>query len=218
MNRKPAVLGALTGFLLLILALQVMGLMDGVNTYVDAHLPASSSPGVRILTDTAEMVFFALIAIFFIILDIRERRHLSYTTLKFILSAVLVLMTVALLKALLQTPRPGEEELSLPLLLALKNVDYFAFPSGHTARASVLASYLQERFPRYAPLWWAYAVGIALTRLILRVHWFGDVLFSLLLGPWAYLLLDVTAPRWLLIYRKVVKSLRLEVFDVEQSP
>ncbi|MBP1913022.1 phosphatase PAP2 family protein [Thermococcus stetteri] len=218
MDRKPAVLGALTGFLLLILALQVMGLMDGVNTYVDSHLPLLSSPWVRVLTDTAGMAFFGLVAVLFIILDIREKRRLSYPTLKFLLSAFLALVAVASLKALLQTPRPGEEMLSPPLLLALKNVDYFAFPSGHTARASVLASYLQERSPRYAPLWWAYAVGIALTRLLLHVHWFGDVLFSLLLGPWAYLLLDVTGPYWLPIYRKVVKSLRLEVFDVERSP
>jgi membrane-associated phospholipid phosphatase len=217
MEKKLVSFYVLTGLLLALLLLQVLGFMRGLNAYVDAHLLTLSSPWVRILTDTAGMAAFALFTVFFIILDIWKKRRLSYPTLKFIFSAFLAMITVAFLKALLQTPRPGERELSLPLLLALRNVDYFAFPSGHTARASVLASYLQERFPGYAPLWWAYAVGIALTRLFLHVHWFSDVFFGLLLGPWAYLLLDVTASRWLPIYRKTIKSLGLEVFDVERS-
>ncbi|WCN28720.1 phosphatase PAP2 family protein [Thermococcus kodakarensis] len=161
------------------------------------------------------MAAFLIVVLFFAALDVRKTGHLSYPTVRLVLSGIITLGIVAILKSTFQTPRPNEAEVSLPFLMALKNVDYFAFPSGHTARASVLASYLQERSPRYAPLWWAYAVGIALTRLLLHVHWLGDVLFSLLLGSWAYLLVDLTRDSWLPVYQKTVKLLGLEVFDVE---
>lgn len=215
MENRKLLFYVLSGLLLMIFLLQMAEYMDEINTRVDSTLPYTSSFPIVLLTETAGMAAFLIVVLFFAALDVGKTGHLSYPTVRLILSSIIALGIVVILKSTFQTPRPNEAEVSLPFLMALKNVDYFAFPSGHTARASVLASYLQERFPRYAPFWWAYAVGIALTRLLLHVHWFGDVLFSLLLGPWAYLLVDLTRETWLSIYRKTVKLLGLEVFDVE---
>lgn len=215
MENRELLFYVLSGLLLMIFFLQVAGYMDEINTRVDSTLPHTSSFPIVLLTETAGMAAFLIVVLFFAALDVRKTGHLSYPTVRLVLSGIITLGIVAILKSTFQTPRPNEAEVSLPFLMALKNVDYFAFPSGHTARASVLASYLQERSPRYAPLWWAYAVGIALTRLLLHVHWLGDVLFSLLLGSWAYLLVDLTRDSWLPVYQKTVKLLGLEVFDVE---
>lgn len=173
MENRELLFYVLSGLLLMIFFLQVAGYMDEINTRVDSTLPHTSSFPIVLLTETAGMAAFLIVVLFFAALDVRKTGHLSYPTVRLVLSGIITLGIVAILKSTFQTPRPNEAEVSLPFLMALKNVDYFAFPSGHTARASVLASYLQERSPRYAPLWWAYAVGIALTRLLLHVHWLG---------------------------------------------
>jgi undecaprenyl-diphosphatase len=122
---------------------------------------------------------------------------------------------VGLLKVLIGVPRPGEAQVHWSLFESIKNADYFAFPSGHTARAAVLAYFLSRRWKRFWPLWWGWAAAIALSRLLLHVHWFSDVVFALMLGPWVGMLLVLTEERWLPYYRALITALKLGVLDVE---
>ncbi|AAL80164.1 phosphatase PAP2 family protein [Pyrococcus furiosus DSM 3638] len=180
-------LAILTAILLTIFALQVLGAFNGINSLIDSsiNLPTYFP---SLLTRTADSLSIAVLAGIIVTYEMKKHRKISLETKTLILSLILGTVIVGGLKATLQVPRPGNPGTKVPLIKAILQADKFAFPSGHTARASILAMYLSREFPRYRILWWAWAVGIALTRLILHVHWFSDVLFSLFLGPWVYLL------------------------------
>jgi undecaprenyl-diphosphatase len=60
--------------------------------------------------------------------------------------------------------------------------DRFSFPSGHTLHAVAFAVLLSAYYPPLTPLLWAYAVLIALARVVLGVHYPSDVLVGALLG------------------------------------
>ena len=60
--------------------------------------------------------------------------------------------------------------------------DRFSFPSGHTLHAVAFAVLLSAYYPALAPLLWAYAVMVALARVVLGVHYPSDVLVGALLG------------------------------------
>lgn len=88
------------------------------------------------------------------------------------------------LKQLMERPRPGQEGLLLPT--------DFAFPSGHAAQATLLYGALvlllwrQTRSPAAraaAVVTASVAVGlVAGSRLVLRAHWFSDVLAGVAVG------------------------------------
>ncbi|WP_456398640.1 phosphatase PAP2 family protein [Palaeococcus sp. (in: euryarchaeotes)] len=196
------------------IAVEWMGLFNGINAYVYAHTPSITTPWVSILTKSAGFGAFGLYVLLFLAWDLRERR-LNFLTLNFILSLFIGMFFVMVLKALTAVPRPNEAYLNLSLAQALLNADYFAFPSGHATRASILACFLGERFPKYKPLWWLYAILIAFLRLLLHVHWFSDVLFALVLGLWISVIVESTAKLWLPIYNSIMQKLRLGVFRVE---
>jgi len=205
---------ALTTALLVTLILQLIGAFNGVNEWINSALPGG---GVltSIFTDTASLALTALYLLLFALWDFMERRRLSRFTLELTVGLFLSMVVVALLKVLIGEPRPGEEAVHWSLLESIKNLDYFAFPSGHTARAFVLAYFLSRRWKKLWPLWWGWAFSIGLSRLLLHAHWFSDVLFSAFLGPWVALLVEMTEDWWLPYYRAVVNSLKLGVFDVE---
>ncbi|AEH23929.1 membrane-associated phosphatase [Pyrococcus yayanosii CH1] len=191
------------------------GAFKGINDIIYAHTPLVSSSWVVMITDSASLAAFVVYLILFLAWDFKRCGKLSRLILNFAISLALGMAVVVVLKALTEVPRPNEFPLSLPFIQALLNADYFAFPSGHTARAAILAYFLSRRFPKYAPIWWIYAVLIALSRLLLHVHWFSDVLFSLLLGPWTFMLVELTESFWLPIYSSIIRKLGLEVFAVE---
>lgn len=60
--------------------------------------------------------------------------------------------------------------------------DEFSFPSGHTAAACVFATMLLFFYPFGAPLAYALAVLIGLSRVVLGVHYPSDILAGALLG------------------------------------
>jgi len=160
-----------------ILLLQTFGAFDGLNRWVNSTLPLVDTPPVNFLTALGGDLFlipFAALAVYF---DWRGKGTISRKTLAFLLAVVVGLATVGGLKLLFAEPRPRPE------------YGTYAFPSGHTFRAAIIASYVSDRWRKYAFIACIYAVTVALTRLLLHVHWFSDVLFSLFFAPWLYLLL-----------------------------
>lgn len=59
---------------------------------------------------------------------------------------------------------------------------YHSFPSGHTSAAFALATVLADRYPRWAPLWYAAAVGVGLSRIYTEAHWPTDVVAGAAVG------------------------------------
>ena len=58
----------------------------------------------------------------------------------------------------------------------------WSFPSAHSAMAMVGAASMSVLLPSLTPLWWTIAGLIALSRVVLGMHYLGDVLFGVLLG------------------------------------
>ena len=213
MERKHA-FWLLTAALLILLALQITGAFDGINRAVDSTLPHSGS-AVLLFTETGSLVAVTLYILAMFLLDLRSERHLDRITLDASIAFFLSMVLVAVMKVAFAVPRPGGEEISGGLVELLRNIEWLAFPSGHTARAFVLAYFLAKRWKKFWPLWWGWALGIGISRLFLHAHWFSDVLFSAFLGPWVALLVELTEEWWLPHYRAVVNALKLEVLDVE---
>jgi len=204
----------LTGVLALLLTLQITGAFSGIDNAINSTLPRGGS-FIGLLTDTASFTLTVIYLTLFALWDFKEAGKLRTFTLELTASIVVSMVIVGLLKVLVGGPRPGEAHVNWGLLESIKNADYFSFPSGHTARASLFAYFLTKRWGRLWPLWWGWAVVVGLTRLLLHVHWFSDVLFAAFLGPWVGLLIELTAEWWLPYYRAIVNALKLGVLDVE---
>lgn len=62
--------------------------------------------------------------------------------------------------------------------------DQFSFPSGHTMTAFAVATPVAAQFPEAAAGVWFCAVSIAISRIVLGMHFFSDVLAGAALGWW----------------------------------
>ncbi|WP_298441070.1 phosphatase PAP2 family protein [uncultured Ferrimonas sp.] len=60
--------------------------------------------------------------------------------------------------------------------------DKFSLPSGHCAAAFVFASVLSWYWPPLTPLAYGWAAAVGFSRVVLGVHYLGDVLVGALLG------------------------------------
>lgn len=60
--------------------------------------------------------------------------------------------------------------------------DLFSFPSGHALHACAYAALLSGAFPALAPWLWSFAALVALSRVVLGVHFPSDVLAGAAIG------------------------------------
>ena len=60
--------------------------------------------------------------------------------------------------------------------------DKFSLPSGHSAGAFLVAIILTHYFPDFVGLWFAWASGVAASRVVLGVHFPADVVLGALMG------------------------------------
>lgn len=86
---------------------------------------------------------------------------------------MLALNTVV--KNVFRRPRPS-----------VKAIDHapttFSMPSAHTSMAMVGAATMSVILPALTPLWWIVAAGLAVSRVMLGMHYLADVLVGALLG------------------------------------
>jgi undecaprenyl-diphosphatase len=71
--------------------------------------------------------------------------------------------------------------------------DRFSFPSGHSMTAFAVATSLAAFYPVLLPALLACAFSVALSRILLGMHFLSDVLAGAALGAW----LGCAAARWL---------------------
>lgn len=87
------------------------------------------------------------------------------------------------LKRLSKRPRPLSRERALATAVA--PLDEFSFPSGHTLHAVGFTLVLVQHYPESALLLWPLCAAIALSRVVLGLHYPSDVLAAIGLG-WAF--------------------------------
>jgi membrane-associated phospholipid phosphatase len=64
----------------------------------------------------------------------------------------------------------------------LMNTQHDSFPSGHSQTIFCVATVLSAAWPAFAPLWFALAIYLALTRAVLTSHFLSDVAMGAALG------------------------------------
>jgi len=84
------------------------------------------------------------------------------------------------LKNTIRRPRPASTILGLQA--KHKASDKFSLPSGHTAAAFLFATLLSFYYPTWIFLFFSVASMIALTRVVLGVHYPSDIAAGILLG------------------------------------
>ena len=70
-----------------------------------------------------------------------------------------------------------------------------SFPSGHASAATVAAAAFTAKSPRFAPLWWALAGVVGLSRVHVRIHHMSDIVGGIATG----------AVLWRLIGRRILR-------------
>lgn len=119
------------------------------------------------------------IAILLFVLATRRRgtARLVIAVLATVLAAQLA---TDLLKILVARPRPY---LVMSDIIRYGRLEpTFSFPSAHASRSFASAAVLSAGLKRWRPLWYAIAISIALSRIVLGVHFPTDVIFGALLG------------------------------------
>jgi undecaprenyl-diphosphatase len=95
-------------------------------------------------------------------------------------AAAVSIVAFTVLKHVFQRPRPCEVE-PHPLF-RVRPPDRFSFPSGHTMAAFAACTVLALQFPVLAPVCGLLACAIALSRVVLGLHYVSDVVVGALLG------------------------------------
>lgn len=115
----------------------------------------------------------------------RLRDYPQQFAVNFLLALLLDLVVVGLLKVLFQRKRPAYNEMDM---FATVSVDNFSFPSGHATRVSMIAALftLITSNVLHRVIVNAWAIIVAVSRVMLGRHHVSDVLFGAVIGLLQY--------------------------------
>ncbi|WP_413772350.1 phosphatase PAP2 family protein [Psychrobacter sp. FDAARGOS_221] len=96
---------------------------------------------------------------------------------------VISLSGLAIYKLLkVKTVRPRPYQVHQVIVLGERPLDVFSFPSGHTLQAVLFTSTLGSYFPELLPIMLPFALLVALSRMVLGLHYPTDVLIGACIG------------------------------------
>lgn len=136
-----------------------------------------ATPLARALSRSGEGLLHLLVPVAVWWLEIPGLNHLiALTLVAFALERVLHWR----LKNTLKRPRPQH---AIPGLRSLGHAsNQFSFPSGHSSRAFLLATVMLIIYGTPALIMYAWASAVALSRVVLGVHYPGDILAGAVVG------------------------------------
>ncbi len=201
--------GGFIGCLLLTVGISAaLPLWQPLDTLVFEHVQTLQTPvltdiftAITRIGDAQPMLILALLLALFITLDqLRSAEGFSLKNPKalistglFVVLAIALERTTALMKTLFALPRPP-----------LTTEPSFAYPSGHSSFTIFIGLWLGWYFARFVPERWRYwlwslglmlALAMAESRLYLFKHWLSDVAGGLALGATFFI-------GWLLVERR----------------
>ncbi|MFT4822460.1 MAG: undecaprenyl-diphosphatase [Halioglobus sp.] len=106
--------------------------------------------------------------------------HLSQFCLTLTLAITCERALYWVLKNSLKRRRPQEFEPSFRSLITPS--DQFSFPSGHSSAAFLLATVLAVTYPGPVFVLYLWAIGVAVSRVLLGVHFPGDAIAGAIMG------------------------------------
>ncbi len=100
------------------------------------------------------------------------------------LSTIIVSLTgLAIYKLLkVKTVRPRPYQVHQVIVLGERPLDVFSFPSGHTLQAVLFTATIGSHFPILLPIMIPFALLVALSRMVLGLHYPTDVLIGASIG------------------------------------
>ncbi|WP_296403701.1 phosphatase PAP2 family protein [Psychrobacter sp.] len=105
--------------------------------------------------------------------------------------AILPLMTTLLISGLglavykilkVKTVRPRPYQVHQVIVLGERPLDVFSFPSGHTLQAVLFTTMLGGYFPELLPIMIPFTILVALSRMVLGLHYPTDVFIGACIG------------------------------------
>lgn len=122
-------------------------------------------------------VFWYVLMGLLVLLDgmggLRASAHMAAT-------GVVALTLYKALKCWTRRPRPYAADVRIRAWVA--PLDEFSFPSGHTLHAVSFSIVAVAHYPWLAPLLMPFSVGVALSRVVLGLHYPSDVLAATVIG------------------------------------
>lgn len=95
-------------------------------------------------------------------------------------TGVIALTLYKLLKRWTRRPRPFASDVRIRAWIA--PLDEFSFPSGHTLHAVAFTGVALAHYPLLAPLLLPFAAAVAISRVVLGLHYPSDVLAATAIG------------------------------------
>ncbi|OZI86992.1 phosphatase PAP2 family protein, partial [Pseudomonas avellanae] len=145
-----------------------------------ANLWCRRNPVRRVFATISRLgdgVFWYALMGLLVVLDgmdgVRASAHMAAT-------GVLALTLYKALKRWTRRPRPYAADVRIRAWVA--PLDEFSFPSGHTLHAVSFSIVALAYYPWLAPLLVPFSAGVALSRVVLGLHYPSDVLAATLIG------------------------------------
>lgn len=132
---------------------------------------------IKTVSKTGDGPLYLLIALFILLAD--KNTGLEFFKLGILAYAINV-SAYLVLKNTFKRNRP-EQKLS-DFRASIKPSDQFSFPSGHTAAGFVFAALVFNFYPVFFPITLVWAAMIGCSRVLLGVHFPGDILAGICLG------------------------------------
>lgn len=101
-------------------------------------------------------------------------------TAQMVITGLLSLILYKLLKTRTERERPCS--VSNQILQGMPALDQYSFPSGHTMHAVGFSFILLSHYPSWSPLILSFTGMVALSRLVLGLHYPSDVLVGAVIG------------------------------------
>ncbi len=166
----------------------------------------------RIVSFTAGGLFTLIIILLFFYYEKRFYHKLNYNgpTILLLFSLIISMIITFILKILTKSYRPGEAvTCNYTLTGLIIHADTFSFPSGHTARAFVIALSARRINRKIFALLVMWAALVGLSRLVLGRHWFFDIIGAIIVAHFSVLVSEIAIEKCQNCIRRLLGDLEL---------
>ena len=122
-------------------------------------------------------IVFGGLAIIYLLRRFWQNSFLYQVDLSILLIVLTAMMVVTLIKFIVRRERPAP-----PGEFVTFQYDAYSFPSGHAARMAALAVSIAFFFPSFSLAMAAVALGVAIARVAVGIHFISDIVVGLAVG------------------------------------